>query len=326
MCPTFENSRQYGLGANSMLKEILAKTMVECVSRVFPKIPWNYWEKKGYHVIKIHHYQPIPDTSSLADDIWEKESELVGIDMNENCQLELLNKTFPKFKEECAFPEKQTNIPHEYFKENLFFAPLDAAILHCMIRYFQPERIIEIGSGFSTYVSAKASLLNKESSGVECELSAIEPYPNETLKRGFRGLSRLIKKPVEQVELSFFSQLRENDILFIDSSHVSRIGGDINYIFLEILPRLNRGVIVHVHDIFFPKEYMREFTFKWRWFFTEQYILQAFLAFNRAFRVLWCSNYMLSKCGDSLQSVFPNYLHEYAPHTPAVSFWMQRTR
>jgi hypothetical protein len=307
------------------LKKILRKIIVDSVSRVFPKISWNAWEKKGYHVVKIHYYQPIPDSSALADDIWKKESELVGIDMNEKYQFELLNKTFPKFKEEYAFPEKQTNIPYEYFQENSYFAPLDAAVLHCMIRHFQPKRIIEIGSGFSTYVSTKASILNKESSGVECELSAIEPYPNETLKQGFRGLSRLVTEPVEQVELRFFSQLRKNDILFIDSSHVSRIGGDVNYIYLEILPRLNRGVIVHVHDIFFPKEYMREFIFNWGWFFTEQYILQAFLVFNNAFRVMWCSSYMLSKYRDHLQSVFPNYLHEYMQYTPAVSFWMQRT-
>jgi predicted O-methyltransferase YrrM len=307
-----------------VFKKFLRELVVDSVSRVFPKVAWNSWEKKGYHVIRIHYYQPIPDTSTLTDDLWNKESELAGVDMNEDYQIELLNNAFPRFKEECVFPKKPTNIPHEYYIENYYFAPLDAAVLHCMIRHFQPKRIIEIGSGFSTYVSAKASLLNMEEHGVDCELTAIEPYPNPTLERGFRGLSHLIAKPLEQVELSFFSQLKENDILFIDSSHVSRIGGDINYIYLEILPKLNRGVIVHVHDIFFPKEYPKGFIFRQHWFFTEQYILQAFLTFNTAFRVLWGSNYMLLKHKGDVQSVFPNYLHEYVLDTPAASFWIQR--
>jgi hypothetical protein len=323
---SYEGPRKaiFGLCVKHMLKKILRKMAVDAVSPIFPRIIWSAWERRGYHVTRINYYSPIPETSALSDDIWKKESELVGIDMNENYQLELLSKAFSKFGKECTFPEKQTNVAYEYFQENRWFPPLDAGVLHCMIRHFQPERVVEIGSGFSTYVSAKASLLNKESGGVECELSAIDPYPNETLKRGFRGLSRLITKRVEQVELSFFSQLRENDILFIDTSHVSRIGGDVNYIYLEILPRLNRGVIIHVHDIFFPKEYPREWVCNNGWFYSEQYILHAFLAFNTAFRAMWCTSYMLSRYKDNLQSVFPNYIHEYADR-PACSFWMQRT-
>jgi hypothetical protein len=112
-----------------------------------------------------------------------------------------------------------------------------------------------VGSGFSTYIAAKACLLNTKKSGVKSEFCVIDPFPNDTIKKGFPGMSALIQKPMEQMPLELFLQLDENDILLIDSSHVVRIGGDVNYEYLEVLPRLKKGVVVHIHDIFLPKEY-----------------------------------------------------------------------
>jgi Methyltransferase domain len=122
-----------------------------------------------------------------------------------------------------------------------------------MVRYFQPQLIIEIGGGASSLVLGKAAIKNN-SRGLVC----IEPFPQEFLKRGFPGLHSLIEKRVQDVDLAFFSQLRSGDILFIDSSHTVKIGGHVNYLFLEVLPRLNPGVIVHVHDIFFLFDYRRD--------------------------------------------------------------------
>ena len=147
--------------------------------------------------------------------------------------------------------------------------------------------IIEVGSGFSSLLAAEAIARN-DSSALIC----IEPFPPEFLRKGFPGLHSLIEKKVQDIDLEFFSQLDSGDILFIDSSHTVKIGGDVNYLFLEVLPRLKPGVIVHVHDIFFPFDYRRDWVMDEFRFWTEQYLLQAFLTFNSEFEVLMANRYL----------------------------------
>src|SRR4029077_19197551 len=122
-------------------------------------------------------------------------------------------------------------------------------------------------------------------------LMCIEPFPQKFLRAGFPGLQSLMERKVQDVDLNFFSQLQSGDILFIDSSHTVKIGGDVNYLFLEVLPRLNPGVIVHVHDIFLPFDYRRDWVMDELRFWTEQYLLQAFLMFNSDFEVLMANHY-----------------------------------
>ena len=190
-----------------------------------------------------------------------------------------------------------------------------------MIRYFKPKRIVEIGSGDSTLLSAQAILKNEQESRIKADLIAIEPYPSEALRRGFPGLTKLIPSKVEKVDLGEFAKLQENDILFIDSSHVLKIGSDVQYEYLEILPRLNKGVIVHIHDIFLPMEYPKEWVLKKFLFFNEQYLVQAFMTFNNAYEVLWAASYMHLKHSDKLQEAFSSYSHETV--WPG-SFWIRR--
>jgi hypothetical protein len=144
-----------------------------------------------------------------------------------------------------------------------------------MFRHFQPRLIIEVGSGFSSLVAAEAIAKNKDSA-----LICIEPFPPDFLRAGFPGLRSLIEKKVQDMDVEFFSQLQSGDILFIDSSHTVKIGGDVNFLFLEVLPRLKPGVIVHVHDIFLPFDYRRDWVIDEFRFWSEQYLLQAFLTFN----------------------------------------------
>jgi len=106
--------------------------------------------KEGFHITPVHFYEPIPDTRTLKDELWESESELVGIDMKTQEQLRLLAHVFPSFRDEYNFPRNKTAIPYEYYLESGFFPSVDAEVLHAMIRYFHPKKIIEIGSGFST--------------------------------------------------------------------------------------------------------------------------------------------------------------------------------
>ena len=222
------------------------------------------------------------------------------------------------------FPKERTPVPYRYYVNNSGFASVDGELLYCMIRHHRPRRIIEIGSGNSTYVAAQAILKNAEDrNGYECELTAIEPYPNPVLKKGFPGLTRLVQKRIQDVPFSEFEKLEENDILFIDSSHVLKIGSDVQYEYLEILPRLRKGVLVHSHDIFLPSEYPKEWVIKNRIFWTEQYLLQAFMAFNDSFEVVLAASYVHARHPEWLESAFSSYSRD---NRWPGSFWMRRAR
>jgi hypothetical protein len=288
------------------------------------KIARKYIERKGMLILpnsSLWCESPIPDLEKLDETFWLKRSELVGVKINEKKGLELLEIFESKFKNEYeAFPMNETSKPYQYYICNPAFGSIDAEILYCMIRYFKPHEIIEIGSGYSTLLSAQAILENQEEdASFKCELVAIEPYPNTVLKTGFPGLSELIRKPIQEIPLSAFEGLTENDILFIDSSHVLRTGGDVQYEYLEILPRLNKGVVVQIHDIRFPEDYPRHFLKQSR-FYTEQYLLQAFLAFNNAFEVLWSGHYMELNHPDKLDTAFSRH-REFKQ---GDSFWMRK--
>ena len=297
------------------LSQFIAAVMPRCLhSSKFREI-FRYWERHGFHLTPAHFYQPIPDTRSLPDTLWDRPSELSGIDMNDAMQLDLLRSQFPRFRAEYnQFPAETTGEPGRFHFNNGLFDGTDALVAYCMIRHFQPRLIIEVGSGFSSLVAAEAIARNRKS-----ELICIEPFPPDFLRKGVRGLNALIEKKVEDIDLKFFSQLHSGDILFIDSSHTVKIGGDVNYLFLEVLPRLNPGVIVHVHDIFFPFDYRRDWVMDELRFWTEQYLLQAFLTFNSEFEVLMANHYLAHYYLEDFKRTFPD-----SPWWSGGSFWMRR--
>lgn len=290
----------------------------------FLKDSFSFWQKLGFHITPNHFYEPVPDTRTLGDELWQRESELVGIDMNETGQIALLREFASRFRDEYeALPRERTAVPHQYYVNNGMFGSVDGEVLYCMIRRFKPRRIIEIGSGNSTCLSAQAVLKNEAEGGSPCELVAVEPYPSGILFEGFPGLSRVLCARVQDAPLSEFQRLAENDILFIDSSHVLKIGGDVRYEYLDLLPRLKRGVLVHVHDIFLPSEYPKAWILEESRFWTEQYLLQAFLAFNESFEVLWGGSYMHLRHSGELEATFSSYDRH---RTWPGSFWTRKAK
>jgi methyltransferase family protein len=309
----------------SLLSRFLVKVIPRCLrSTKFPEI-FQLWERHGFHVTPVHFYQPIPDTQSLPETLWDRPSELVGIDMNDVMQLDLLRNHFPEFRHEYdQFPVQPTGEPSRFHFNNGLFDGTDALVAYCMIRHFQPRLIVEVGSGFSSLLAAEAIAKNKNSA-----LICIDPFPLDFLRQGFPGLRSLIENKVEDIDLEFFSQLQSADILFIDSSHTVKIGGDVNYLFLEVLPRLKPGVIVHVHDIFLPFDYRRDWVKDRLRFWTEQYLLQAFLTFNSEFEVLMANHYLVHRYLEDLKAAFPNLESLKAALPGSVkwdggSFWMRR--
>jgi len=296
------------------LSRFVEAVIPRCLNATFPEL-FRRWERRGFHVTPVNFYQPIPETGSLPETLWNRLSELHGIDMNDAVQLDLLRNQFPRFRHEYEqIPVEPTGEPGRFHCNNDLFGGADALVAYCMIRHFQPRLIIEVGSGFSSLIAAEAIAKNKNSA-----LICIEPFPQDFLRQGFPGLRSLIEKKVEEIDLEFFSQLSCGDILFIDSSHTVKIRGDVNYLFLELLPRLKPGVIVHVHDIFFPFDYPRDWVMDELRFWSEQYLLQAFLSFNSEFEVLIANHYLAHYYLEDFKQTFP-----HSPSWSKGSFWMRR--
>jgi len=269
---------------------------------------WRFcraFECLGVHVMPVHYYSPLPPRADLPDSLFERLSDCVGVDWNAAGQQRYLKEVFPTYAREVEF------------ERNAGLSVVDAAILHAMIRHHKPKKIVEIGSGASTRFSARACVMNARE-GHESALIAIEPYPGEALRAGFPGLTRLIEAKVQDVALD---EVADADLVFIDSSHVVRIGGDVIYEILEIVPRLKTGALVHWHDIVLPGEYWKDWVKGRNWFFAEQYLLHAFLQFNREFEIVWASRYMHLKHAEAITKVFPYFQPDAHRIT---SFWVRR--
>ena len=277
-------------------------------------------QRAGVHVVPNHFYGPIPDTRELTDRLWERPSEAVGIDMHADRQLSLLEE-IRSFKHEYdAFPAHPTGVAHEYHHVNGKFGAVDGGMLHGLLRHHKPKRMLEVGSGNSTMLAAQAILRNEAETGARTELTVIDPYPHAAVAAGFPGLARTIPSRVQDVPMEEFTRLERGDFLFIDTSHVLKTGGDVQFEFLEVLPRIQPGVIVHIHDIYLPAEYPREWVLDGLTFWSEQYILQAFLAFNSAFEVMLGGQFLHLYHPDALAETFALYDGE-----PWIgSFWIRR--
>lgn len=281
-------------------------------------------QKMGINITPVHYESTIPVIGKLPASLWKSKTDMVGVDLREDEQLELLREFSNSYRNEYErFPAEDPGRPGEYYMNNRFFAGYDAKTLYCFVRHFKPKKVIEVGSGFSTLVFAQSLLKNREEDpGDDAELLIVEPYPRDFLRDGFPGLrSSLRETRVQDVSLSDFAALGAGDILFIDSSHALRIGSDVQYEILEILPRLRPGVIVHLHDIFLPGEYPRSWVMDRVRFLNEQYILQAFLAFNQQFEVLLAPRYIYYSHPEDLNRAFGTERENFAL---PVSFWLRR--
>lgn len=260
------------------------------------KAGFNLADRFGLHFVKNHFYSPTPDLRAIPADYWRRQSDMPGIDLDRAGQLRVLDRVKTFKSDYVTLPLSNS------------FGSVDVEMLYSLVRIFNPRKVIEIGSGHSSLIISKAK-------NPECELVCIEPY-----ERPEGNGHRLIKKLVQSVPLDEFASLRKNDILFIDSSHVLKEASDVLYEYLEILPRLQNGVIVHIHDVFLPLPYPKAWVVDDLRFWNEQYLLQSFLAFNSAFHVLWAGNWMALNLPEQVASAFPSFRRGHMPG----SFWMQK--
>jgi predicted O-methyltransferase YrrM len=280
-------------------------------------------EKRGFLVFEKSYYLPIPDKNDLD---FCRDTDLAGINIDEKIAFGLLDEVLSKYKKEFnAFPVGKTDDPQKYYLLNGGYMAIDGNVYYSLIRNLKPAKIIEIGSGNSTLLAAHAIAANRRESGVNSKLICIEPYPSESLKNLKNSFISLVEKKVQEVRLEEFNMLQANDILFIDSSHVLKSGGDVWWEYCEILPRLKSGVYVHIHDISLPKPYPTVY-FDQDLFFNEQYLLQAFLTHNDKFEIIWPGNYLMSKYPEKMKAFFsPEYdlMRGKYPYSEPTGFWMK---
>jgi len=252
-----------------------------------------------------HYYSPIPTRGEIYAYLESKqheEKELPDIDLNEDGQAEHL-RIFQKFYDELPFQEEKSPESRYYFSQS-WFCYADAIFLYCFLRYTNPKRIIEVGSGFSSAVILDTAerFLHQQP-----EITFIEPYPDrlkQLMTPQDQEICKIIERKVQEVPIDAFISLRAGDLLFIDSSHVIKCGSDVQFLMFEVLPRLPVGVFVHLHDIFYPFEYPSEWLIGGR-YWNEGYFLRAFLAYNSEWEIYFFNTYIAKIYRDFLAEKMP---------------------
>ncbi len=258
----------------------------------------------GLHVLPRHYYSSVVDPHELRATRarWAKPSTLPGVDWDLAAQAECL-------REICA-PWREEYEDNRVYREAIAgrFGPgygaVEAQALHAVVRHFRPQRIVEVGSGVSTACLRAAVDRNTADGAAPARITCIEPFPSAALQT-LDGVE-LIAKPVQEAPLAAFEALGEGDLLFIDSSHQAKVGSDVTHLFLEVLPRLRPGVVVHVHDIYLPYDYA-PFTMKTLWHWNETAFLHAWLVHNERVRILFCMSALHHAHPERLRELFPGY-------------------
>lgn len=272
-----------------------------------------------FHAPPGHFYSPLVSEDFIKryeDRIFDiAGKDIPGIELNEAYQLSLLKQFQPYYQELPFKEEKQSHL--RYCLKNEFYDYSDGFFLHSMIRHHQPKRIIEIGSGFSSAMTLDTNDLFFDK---KIELTFIEPYP-ERLKSILKedDKIRLIQKNVQDVDPALFTELEENDILFVDTSHVVKTGSEVNYILFHIFPLLKKGVIIHIHDIFFPFEYPKEWVIDQKRGWNEAYLLRSFLMYNEKFSIILFTSF--------LEYFHREWLKQHMPLTlkqESTSLWLRK--
>lgn len=283
------------------IQHIFPESLLEIV-RFFPE--------KDNNLFPIgHFYSLYPDFSEIekrSDTIFDRNKQVSDIDFNLERQLYILNEmiglysSLPEWKDVSEKSEADT-LRHYYNNQSLSAG--DAVGLHCMLRILKPKKLIEVGSGYTSAVTLDT---NEYYFDNKIKLSFIEPYPS---------LLNSLLKSTDNIELNvcglqdmpvkYFETLEDGDILFIDSTHVSKVNSDVNYLFFEILPRLKKGVYIHLHDIFYPFEYPKEWILEKGMVWNELYLLRAFLQNNKNYSIQYFQNMIDNKYNDIIMGKWP---------------------
>ncbi|MHB1974746.1 MAG: class I SAM-dependent methyltransferase [Acidimicrobiales bacterium] len=273
--------------------------------------PFISWAPPG------HFYSPVPDLADVerdAERIFGEVTQLPGVELREEAQVATF-AALAALAREAPLPA-QAGDGHRYSTDNLYYGPGDAMMLQSMLRSLRPSRYLEVGSGWTTALALDTSERFLEGA---MAVTAIEPYPElleGVLRRG--DPVEILARPVQDVPLDTFAALRAGDVLFVDSSHVVKTGSDVHHLFTKVLPVLCSGVVVHVHDVFWPFEYLRHWIAEGRaW--NEAYLLHAFLMYNGTFEIVLWNHWLAMVHPEIVASELPAMVEN-----PGGALWMRR--
>lgn len=309
---------------------------IQAARRRAPEFLWNLGQRFGYSVIRQGPVSPIPAMPRIDEPIWTRRSSLTGIRFDLDAQLSFIRDSLaPYIKEfERDVRGRGFDVWNDFYKAG------DAEILYALLRHLQPKQVLEIGSGNSTLVASAAMAANARD-GSPGDLTAVDPGPTLALdarptrrKEGgawystvevpgretpIDGLTRLERIDCRELPFDRFEALQPGDVLFFDTNHVVKRDSEVNWLVLEVLPRLAPGVWVHFHDTFLPYDYPW-YCYYLAGFLTEQYLLQAFLT-GSAWQVDIALAALFRDRHDQLVEVIPS-LSEPVPGEPHLKTWI----
>jgi len=305
----------------SLLKRLLGLTALPFVALAAPfyavaartGIGLGICRRLGFHPLRVHFYTPVPAYEEVPARHFLERHACPGIDLNTDLA------PLARFAGECDWPEQPAGAGR-YYSQNGMFGYSSAVLLHCVLRSYASRRVIEVGGGYSSLISMAALRLNGPGGTFTC----VEPYPSAWLAQAIASSGgKLVREPVQTLGPELFGELQAGDLLFIDSSHVSKLASDVNHLYLSVLPTLRPGVLVHVHDIYIPYEYPREHFFSSnQQFWNEQYLLQALLSANPALEVLVPAYYLQSDRVPEFKAAFPGW--DPQRHRRSSSFYFRK--
>ncbi|OPL16964.1 MAG: hypothetical protein AVO38_06605 [delta proteobacterium ML8_D] len=267
-----------------------------------------------------HYYSPLPNLDDLRENqdriFSQAYRDLPGVDLDPESMVKLLEQ-FKVIYPEYVFWKRDSVFRFDPYSGT--FSLGDAIVFFCMILHKKPKRIVEVGAGMSTCLMLD---INRYFFNDAMRITSIEPYPDRLMAMIHPEDSsrfHLIPQRLEDIDLDIFSALEANDIVFFDSTHVSKCNSDVNHIFFDLLPLLKPGVVIHFHDVFYPFEYPMRWLLEVGAAWNENYLLRAFLQYNKSFKVLFFGNYLNLFHRDRIEQIMPRYLE-----WPSFSIWLQR--
>jgi predicted O-methyltransferase YrrM len=279
-------------------------------------------QRRGWHFQQRDFYSALNDFEFLEEnrDLWHDRPMPRGIDWDLDGEVAKLRQIAPFALELADVPDDMPEGPPRFHWRNNFWTGLDALVQYCLMRDAKPRRVVEIGCGWSSLLLAQALARNEEEGAPLTAVDQVEPYPRTELLRALPDHWSLHEAILQRAPMALFEELEDGDVCFYDGSHVAKPGSDVVWFFAEIVPRLKPGVIVHLHDVFWPAEYPDEWIFDRGQTWNEQYVLQAFLMYNSDFKPLVCNPALAALHHSELDELFA----AVAPVSGNGSFWMRR--
>lgn len=265
----------------------------------------------GFDLLRRNFYSPLPQWEQLSEETFGRRNPCHGIVWDTEAHQSFLKDLAPFLSE--------FEPPAGFEWDNVMYGAVESEVLHAMIRRFKPNRIVELGSGFTSLIIAEACRLNARE-GRTPNYACFDPFPRDFVRNGIEGMDSFEPVSAMDVRQEEFDALADGDILFVDTTHTVKVASEVNRLVLEVFPRLAPGVLIHVHDIFLPYEYPREF-FQSQCFWQEQYLLQALLAENPNFEVLLPLAALSRDNSDLVGTLMPWHQPPFGPG----AFWIRRT-